>query len=1097
MSPLRARSIQSIVSACLTLSPVTAPADFSRDIQPLLAEHCYACHGPDAKTRKSGLRLDLREGAMGELKSGSRAIVPGDLEESEIIHRIFSKDPDEMMPPPDFRKGLNNEGREKLRDWVENGAKYEQHWSFRTLEKPEVPSVRKENWLQNPIDNFILSRLENQEMEPSSEASPENLIRRISLDLRGLPPTLSDLQRFAPTLASSPVGGETKSAPFSPEQYSDLVDAMIDSPHYGERMAQDWLDLARYGDTNGYHNDSVRDMWLYRDYVIESFNRNKPFDRFIVENMAGDLLPDADNTTRVASGFNRCVTFNEEGGADPDEFYVTYAVDRANTTGQVFLGLTVGCAQCHDHKYDPISQKEYYQLYAFFNSVDGEIGAGGRSGYHNKPLPPLLKVRTSAHQQKRADLQARLDSRTAELKAARERPQFTDLEGDLAPALQEWITSLTLPQTGTLPVKNGLQLHLDAGSFDAPGGLVKEWPDLSGNKHTVLATGQPMQFGRALNGHPAIRLDGKQDFLRTESGAGRLGGDFTMVLVLQFNDLARHQMALMWGDESQGKRRAFWKTGGNQQNNKSKLSFNGYGADVIGHADLKRAVPVVAVVTQQGPDNDTRFRLNGKDGGGGGVSLSGFQNKSITIGANNAGAEKTAADFAEILVYDRALDANEQAAVGFYLGTKYRINGEWNPAPAEIMALAAKPGKERTEDEKKKLFSYFITYVHAESRDLFRELESKVATTKKELDQIAKSLPTTMVMVEMKDRKPAHVLMRGDFRQPGEEVEPDVPAIFPRLPANQPRNRLGLAYWLTDPKHPLVSRVMVNRLWKQLFGTGLVKTLGDFGTQGERPSHPELLDWLAADFIESGWNIKRLQKLIISSATYRQSSANRSRYKNQDPDNRFLCRAPRFRLSAEEIRDSALSISGLLNTSIGGASVFPYQPANYLSSIGKGWTESKGEALYRRGLYTFWRRTMLYPSFQIFDAPSREFCSVNRPRTNTPLQALVTLNDPSFVEAARVFAQRALSWEEMNDQSRIHLAFVMATSRAPSESEMRILTDTLSEQKEEFGSHPERAQDFISNGRSQALNNHDPVELAAWTSLGSILLNLDETITRE
>ncbi|HCQ32645.1 MAG TPA: hypothetical protein DIV54_04030, partial [Verrucomicrobiales bacterium] len=319
----------------------------------------------------------------------------------------------------------------------------------------------------------------------------------------------------------------------------------------------------------------------------------------------------------------------------------------------------------------------------------------------------------------------------------------------------------------------------------------------------------------------------------------------------------------------------------------------------------------------------------------------------------------------------------------------------------------------------------------------------------------------------------------------------------PRLPANQPRNRLGLAYWLTDPSHPLVSRVMVNRLWKQLFGTGLVKTLGDFGTQGERPSHPELLDWLAADFIENGWNIKRLQKLIISSSTYRQSSKNRSRYKDRDPDNRFLYRAPRFRLSAEEIRDSALSISGLLNTSIGGPSVFPYQPANYLSSIGKGWTESKGEALYRRGLYTFWRRTMLYPSFQIFDAPSREFCSVNRPRTNTPLQALVTLNDPSFVEAARVFAQRALSWKESNDQSRIRLAFIMATSRAPSDSEIRILTDTLSGQRKEFGGHPERAKDFISNGRSQPTHNHDPVELAAWTSLGSILLNLDETITRE
>ncbi len=1097
MFPLRARFTQTIVFACLILSAIHAAGDFNRDIQPLLAEHCYACHGPDSKTRKSGLRFDLREAATGELKSGSRAIVPGNLEESEMIHRIFSEDPDEVMPPPEFRKSLSKEDRAKLRRWVQDGAEYELHWSFRAVAKPKVPAVKRGDWARNPIDHFILSQLERHEMEPSPEASPETLIRRISLDLRGLPPNLSELRRFAPFLEVPLAERENTNPTFSPEQYSDLVDTMINSSHYGERMAQDWLDLARYGDTNGYHNDSVRAMWLYRDYVIDSFNSNKPYDRFIVENMAGDLLPDASDTTRVASGFNRCVTFNEEGGADPDEFYVTYAVDRANTTGQVFLGLTVGCAQCHDHKYDPISQKEYYQLYAFFNSVEGEIGAGGRSGYHNKPLPPLLKVRTGPHERKRTQIQSLLESRTAQLKAARERPEFTNPSGELAPALSKWVKSLTLPETGILPVKNGLRLHLDAGSFDAPGGFVREWPDLSGNNHSAVATGEPKQFGRALNGRPAIRLDGKKDFLRTKSGAEHLGGDFTMVVVLQFNDLARHQMALMWGDESQGKRRALWKTEGKTQHDKNKLSFNGYGADMIGNADLKRAVPVVAIITQQGAKNDTRFRLNGKDGGGGGVSLSNFQNKAITIGANNAGAENTAADFAEVLVYDRALDTNEQAALGFYLGTKYKIDGEWNPAPADIMALAAKPGKERSESEQKKLFNYYINYVHPESRDLFRNLEARVASSRQELEQVDKSLPTTMVMVEMKNRKAAHVLMRGDFRQPGEEVEPDVPAIFPRLPTDQPRNRLGLAYWLTDPNHPLVSRVIVNRLWKQLFGNGLVKTLGDFGTQGERPSHPELLDWLAADFVEHGWDIKRLQKLIINSSTYRQSSTNRKRYQDQDPDNRFLCRAPRFRLSAEEIRDSALSISGLLNPSIGGPSVFPYQPANYLSSIGKGWKESEGESLYRRGLYTFWRRTMLYPTFQIFDAPSREFCSVNRPRTNTPLQALVTLNDPAFVEAARVFAQQVLSWKEKSDRHRLRLAFIMATTRAPNDREIHILTDTLSEQRKEFKTHPERASEFIQNGKSTPSPDYSPIELAAWTSLASILLNLDETISRE
>ena len=1061
----------------LLLAATAGEPNFSRDIQPLLADHCYACHGPDSKTRKRGLRFDLREVAVGELNSGARAIVPGNLEESELIHRILSDDPDEMMPPPDFRKRLSESDKTTLSDWVEAGATYEQHWAFVPATKPPLPPVRDREWPRNAIDHFILAGLEKRNMKPSPQANRRSLIRRISLDLRGLPPTLGELTKHS--------GGTNE------EDYARLVATMIDSPHYGERMAQDWLDLARYGDTNGYHADSERDMWLYRDYVIDSFNQNKPFDRFILENMAGDLLPDASDITRVASGFNRCVTFNEEGGADPDEFYVTYAIDRANTTGQVFLGLTVGCAQCHDHKYDPISQKEYYQLYAFFNSVDGEIGAGGRSGYHGKPLPPLLKVSTNRHREKTAGLKAHLEARSAALGAARERPEFTDVEGALAPALTKWIASLAREQSEGLPVRGGLQLHLDAGSFDAPGGLVREWPDLSGHNRKAIATGEPKQFGKSLNGKPAIRLDGTNDFLRSASGAGQLGEDFTIALVIKFNDLARHQMALMWGDESQGKRRAFWKT------DRNKLSFNGYGADVVGSANLKLNEPVIAIITQQGPDNDTRFRLNGKDGGGGPVSLSGFANKAITIGANNAGAEKTAADFAEVLVYNRALHSNEQAALGYYLGTKYEIDGDWHPAPPEIMALAAKARGERSEEEQKKLFTYFINYEHAESRDLFQKLESEVAAARKELDEADRGLPTTMVMVEMKKRKPAHVLMRGDFRQPGEEVQPDVPAIFPRLPKDQPRNRLGLAHWLVDPDNPLVARVFVNRLWKQLFGSGLVRTLGDFGTQGSRPSHPALLDWLAADFVEHGWDIKRLQTMIISSAAYRQSSVNRQRYHEIDPANRFLARAPRFRLSAEEVRDGALSISGLFNPAIGGPSVYPYQPANYLSSIGKGWKESSDEALYRRGLYTFWRRTMLYPTFQIFDAPSREFCSVNRPRTNTPLQALVTLNDPTFVEAARVFGQRILSEGGAHDEDRLAFAFTAATSRPPKPAEFAVLRDTLAEQRAEYAADRAAAGQLIENGKAPTPEGIDPAELAAWTALASILLNLDETITRE
>ena len=1055
-----------------------AEPDYSRDIQPLLANHCYACHGPDAKTRKAGLRFDQREVAVSELESGVRAIVPGDLEESELVRRLFSNDPDEMMPPPDFRKRPTDGAKALLRNWVESGAKYEQHWAFTPVQKAALPAVRNKEWLRNPIDNFVLAQLEKNQMEASPEASRSLLVRRISLDLRGLPPTLDELARHA--------SGTTE------EQYARLLEAMMNSEHYGERMAQDWLDLARYGDTNGYHNDSVRDMWLYRDYVIDSFNQNKPFDRFIVENMAGDLLPDADDTTRIASGFNRCVTFNEEGGADPDEFYVTYAVDRANTTGQVFLGLTVGCAQCHDHKYDPISQKEFYQLYAFFNSVEGEIGAGGRTGYHNKPLPPLLKVQSPSQKKRIVELEEMITSKGTKLTEAHKKPEFNDPAGPLAVLATRWAATLKDKAPATLQVMNGLQLHLDASALDAPGGIVKEWLDQSGNGHKAIATGQPKQFGRAINGRPAVRFDGKNDFVRTTTGADKLAGDFTLVTALKFMDLTGNQMPVMWGEEANQKRRALWKTPEN------KLSFNGYHSDIPGTAQFIVNQPAIALITQEGGDQFTRFSLNGVAGGEGKTALQGYASKAITIGANNAGAEKMTGEIAEVLLYNRALTATEQAQVGLYLGRKYGIANNWETAPSDLLAIVGKNPEERTTEDKRKLFNHFVQKIHPASRDLFASIESDLTKLKQELDQTRKqSTATTMVMVEMKKRKPAHILMRGDFRQPGEKVEPDVPAIFPRLPEGQPRNRLGLAYWLTDPKHPLVARVMVNRMWKQFFGIGLVKTLGDFGTQGERPSHPDLLDWLAADFIAHGWDVKRLQRMIITSATYRQSSVNRHRYDTEDPANRLLARSPRFRLSAEEVRDGALSISGLLNPSIGGPSVYPYQPANYLSSIGKGWKESAGDALYRRGLYTFWRRTMLYPTFQIFDAPSREFCSVNRPRTNTPLQALVTLNDPAYVEAARNFGERILTEGGNDDATRLTFAFTKATSREPNQAELTILQETLAEQRAEYRANAELAKQLVANGKSAPKAGADPAELAAWTAVANILLNLDETITRE
>ncbi len=1051
------------MKACLILYLLLVPAlvnavDYDREIQPLLADLCYACHGPDAKTREADLRFDQRDSAL-------QVIKPGSISESELMQRLLSQDPEIIMPPPEVEKRPEEEDKALLEQWITEGAEFTKHWAFEPIEKAPLPEVKHTPWPRNEIDHFILAKLEAEGLEPSPEADAVTLARRLSLDFRGLPPTLEELDRLPD------------------ESYEETLRAMLVSAHYGERMAQDWLDLARYGDTNGYHNDSVRAMWLYRDYVIAAFNQNMPYDQFIIENMAGDLLPEASEQTRIASGFNRCVTFNEEGGADPDEFYVTYAVDRANTTGQVFLGLTVGCAQCHDHKYDPISQKEYYQLFAFFNSVDGELGAGGQLGYHNKPLPPLLKVKTPEVKARLAKLEAAVEKAEADLTSAKNQPAYRDPSGPLREAMATWEEGLEPEKADSLTVRGGLTLWLDAARTAQECGLVRTWHDASGHEFHATATGEvKLQELPEFHGQPSVHLDGESTFLRTSQGAEKLKGGFTMVMVASFYRQGGHQMPFMWGDESVGKRRAFWKAeGGNM------LSFNGYGADVVGTKAFEKGRPAIVMITKNGPDHEIILSLNGEDAGTGKPALQPFSNEAITIGANNAGNENAYVDIGEVLVYDCALRSGEQAQVGAWLSEKYGIESHYLPAPKGILAITNLTLEERTAEQRQEVFDYFVKEVHPESRELRHRLESILAKAKQAYAKEETAIPTTMVMVEMKERKVARVLMRGDFQQPGEEVTPDVPAIFPRLPEDQPRNRLGLAHWLSDTNNPLVARVTVNRLWKQLFGTGLVKTLGDFGTQGERPSHPELLDWLAADFVEHGWDVKRLQSLMATSQTYRQQSHHNPGAAEHDPDNRLLSRAPRFRLAAEEIRDSALRISGVLNPTIGGPSVMPPQPMDYLKSIGKSWKDSEGDDRFRRGLYTFWRRTMLYPTFQIFDAPSREFCSVNRPRTNTPLQALVTLNDPAFVEAARGFGKRIQAFGQ-DDTERLRAAFRAVTSRYPNAAELNIIKETLLEQRNEFQAHPDAAKKFSLGG------DH---ETAAWAALGNILLNLDETITRE
>ena len=775
-----------VLASCLVGLTTTAKADdpaADRKAIALLSSTCYKCHGPDEVARKGGLRLDIREEAFEAADSGGLAIVPGDPTKSSLVARIFSENPKKRMPPPESNRVLSDLEKNALQEWVARGANYPSHWSFKAPQRSPLPKVRDAAWPKTPIDTFVLAKLEAEGLKPSPEADKPTLIRRLAFDLTGLPPTLAEVNAFF--------------ADKEPGNYERLVDRYLTSPHHGERLALDWLDAARYADTHGYHIDSGRDMTLWREWVINAFNQNLPFDQFTIEQLAGDLLPNATTSQKIASGFNRNHMITFEGGAIPEEYLNNYVIDRVNTTGTVWLGLTLACTQCHDHKYDPITQKDYYSLYAFFNNV---------------------------------------------------------------------------PEKG---------------------------------------------------------LDG----------------------------------------------------------------FKG------------NAVPMI-----QAP---------------------------------------TAEQSAEIQKLKKTIETTEAAKV---------------------------------EELKKQLAA----------------LESKV--------------PTAMVMDERADRKDSFILIRGQYDKHGEKVEPNVPAFLPTLPNGAPKNRLGLAKWLTDPAHPLVGRVSVNRFWQMFFGTGLVKTSEDFGLQGESPSHPELLDWLASEFTTpespdvKAWDVRRLIKLIVTSATYRQSSAVAPALVAKDPENRLLARGPRVRLQAEFLRDQALALSGLLNSEIGGKSVSPYQPPGLWEELmsradGKNWTaqsyeQSHGKDIYRRTMYTFWKRTSPPPSLATFDAPDRETCTVRRARTNTPLQALVLMNDPTYVEASRKMAERILNEGGADTSARLAWAFKLATAREAKPSETAVLSQILDSEKTHYQAQKPAAEKLLSVGESPRDPKLDTAELAAWTTVASVILNLDEVLNK-
>jgi hypothetical protein len=985
------------------------PVDFSREIRPILSRHCFKCHGPDDQARKAKLRLDVRDMAIRGGKSGQPAIVPDKADESELVRRIFAEDESELMPPPAARNPLSAAQKQLLKQWISEGAAYPQHWALLPPRQVPLPKVQQTTWPRTAIDYFVLARLESQGLRPSPTADRYTLARRLYLDLLGLPPTPEEADAFA--------------RDGSPDAYEKLVDRLLASPHYGERWARRWLDLARYADTNGYEKDRVRSIWPYRDWVINALNRDLPFDQFTIEQLAGDLLPGATLEQQIATGFHRNTMINEEGGIDPQEFRFHAMTDRVNTTGTVWLGLTVGCVQCHTHKFDPILHREYYQLMAFLNNADDRT--------IEVPQPKLAA--------RRAELAAQIAARTADL------PNRFPLEPN---------------PTDLRPIEIRRREHLER-KFDAwlteQSGHAVRWTVLhparaKGNlplltvlvDQSILASGDQTKrdvYEVSFQGVPditAIRLEALPDDSLPRRGPGRVYyegpfGDFFL----------------------------------------SELTVTADGKPVR----LSRASQSFA-----DGGNTAANAIDGKPETG--WSINGGQGRAHEAVFNLAAPLAQSRELGLQMVFEKYY----AAALGRFRVsvTADRRAVAARGLPADIEELLLIPGRQRTGLQRDRLLQYYLSVAP--------ELAAERAAIQKLREQLP-AYPSTLVLLERPpgSPRPTHVHRRGEFLQPTEPVEPDVLSVLPSLPRGAVRNRLTFARWLVDPGNPLVGRVTMNRHWAALFGRGLVRTTEDFGYQGEAPSHPELLDWLAVELVRQGWSIKKMHRLIVTSATYRQSSRATPELLRKDPQSILLGRGPRFRMEGELIRDTCLRIGGLLGEKIGGPSVFPPQPAGVTSEGTYGaldWKVSQGLDRYRRGLYTFSKRTAPYAMFHTFDAPSGEACVARREVSNTPLQALTLLNDPVFEEVARALGRR-LAADQRSIEDRASQLFRRCLTRPPTAEELALLLKFHQQQRRRFALRELDAAAIAGPGAG------DRIEPAAWAVVARALLNLDETITKE
>ena len=993
--------------------------DFNRDVRPILAENCFACHGPDAGTREADLRLDLREVATG---GDDPVIVPGKPDESRLYQRITSQDEFEVMPPLDSKKRLTEAHKETLRRWIAEGAEYQQHWSFEPVSRPEVPQTKTPT--ENPIDAFIAARLEKEGLPIAAEADKETLIRRVSFALTGLPPTIAEVDQFL--------------ADDSPEAYERMVDRYLTSPRYGEEMARHWLDVARYADTHGLHLDNERQMWAYRDWVVKAFNENLPYDDFTVWQVAGDLLPEPTSAQLIATGFNRCNVTTSEGGALEAEFRYRYAVERTSVVAQAWLGLTAGCAVCHDHKYDPLTTTEFYSLYAFFNNaadpaMDGNIDT----------TPPFLKLPTP-------------EQKAAAAAAAA-------VEGEA----REWLetvagyTSYTDPENATSKAVRDV-LFDDAFPIGAT--------SRSSSRNAVVWELDP-EF-KAFSGRRALRqafADNYTDTIEFKLRPITVPNDAAIQLALRVDPLSLPDSVTF---SVPGKGSVTWKRtdAGFVRNGREE-------PELVAGQWTQLSIPAADLGLKPGD------RI-------GSISLAQHGGIAWWDACALVGKSDLANDPLESL-------AAWRKAVGK------------NPPPdlpGELHAIVKEgPEKELSTEDAEKLRRFYLAIV---ARPVTEELA--IARSAWEAARTARITAEeaphgTFIYRDAEKPRESFVMLRGQYDKPGEKVEPGIPAFLPQISGPQrdgPLTRLELANWLVAEENPLMARVTVNRFWQQFFGNGLVKTSGDFGTQGELPSHPDLLDWLAVEFRDSGWDVKRFVKLLVLSETFRRDSRVATEILTRDPENRLHARGPRFRLDAEQIRDNALFVSGLINLKMGGRGVNPYQPPNIWEPVGysdsntRFYLQDHGEDLYRRSLYVFLKRTAPPPFMSNFDAPNREQVCLNRERSNTPLQALQLMNDTQHFEAARALAERVLAEGGENDADRITYLYRTVLSRHPDGEELALVTDALQTQRGLYQADPEGAAKAIQVGESEPCGVAPAVETAAWTMVANLVLNFDEALNR-